>query len=226
MKALILSLLLVTSFVVEANECLELTKCIEYVSKLTGKKYIYDLKEVRGGLQSSTNFEINAANADTIFTYILDLNGYSRIPTAEKDTYTIISSRDIRYHALPMVKVDSTTPPKVIPNSDYYMMGYKFKHFKDGQLRMSANRLRPFMSRYARIIEEGDMAYVQEIASKLDLVYEMLKNSDRELSKEETKERKEWLKEDRHISKEERHSKSRDDKKEDKKEQKQDDKKE
>lgn len=205
MKVLILSMLLLAGFAVEANECLELTKCIEHISKLTGKKYIYDAREVKGGLQSSANFEITPANADTMFTYILEMNGFSRIPTAEKDTYSIIASRDIRYQTLPMIKVDAVTPPVVPNNNDYYMMAYKYKHFKDGQTRMAANGMRPFMSRYARVIETGDTATIQEVASKLQVAYEMFKNTDRELTKEEIK----TLKENAEERKEERKMKKR-----------------
>lgn len=212
MKVL-LSMLLLANFAVQANECVELTKCIEHVSKLTGKKYLYDARTVKGGLQSSSNTEITTENADTLFTYILDLNGYARVPTAEKDTYLIVESRDIRYQALPTIDVDSQNPPKIVPNYDYYMMNFKFKNFHQDQLRAAANSLRPFMSRYARTIElKGPgIVTVQETASKLIKAYEMIKSFDREFTKEEIKEYKE-----REAGR----------KKEDKKEMKHDDKKE
>lgn len=169
-----------------ANECADLSKCVEYVSKLTGKKYIYG-DSLKGGLQASSNFQITAENADTVFTSILNENGYSRVPTNDKDTYKIVSSRDMRYETLASVHVDKNTKLQVPNNEDYYMMFYKFKNYKHGQLRMTANSLRPFMSRYGRIIETGDLLAVQEKASKLQLVYEMATNNDREFSKEEIK---------------------------------------
>jgi type II secretory pathway component GspD/PulD (secretin) len=214
----ILSVMLLVSFAVQANECIELSKCIEHISKLTGKKYIYDAKIIKGGLQTSSNVEITAENADTLFTYILDINEYARVPTAEKDTYIIVQARDIRYQPVPTINVDAQTPPKLIPNYDYYMMSYKYKHFKDGQTRMAANSLRPFMSRYSRVIEIGDTVTVQENAAKLAKAYEMIKSTDRELTKEELKRAQEWEAERKEDRKEKR-------KHEDKKTEKKDEKK-
>lgn len=181
------SLMLLVSFPVWANECAELTRCIENVSKLTGKKYLYDAKEVKGGLQSTSNTQITAENADTLFTYILDLNGYARVPTAEKDTFIIISSRDIRYQSMPTINVDAQNSPKIPQNYDYYMMTYKFKHYSQGQLGAAENSLRPFMSRYARTIElkGAGILTIQENASKLIKAYDLIKSFDRELSKVE-----------------------------------------
>ncbi|MGZ3787614.1 MAG: hypothetical protein ACXVLQ_03785 [Bacteriovorax sp.] len=167
-----------------ANECIDLTKCVEHISKLTGKKYIYE-ESLKGGLQASSNFQITSENADTVFTSVLSANGYSRVPTNEKDTFKIVNSRDIRYETLPSINADKNTKLQVPNNDDYYMMFFKFKNYKHGQLRMTGNGLRPFMSRYGRIIETGDLLAVQEKASKLQLVYEIAKNNDRELSKDE-----------------------------------------
>lgn len=208
MKFFLVAITLI-SFGVSANECVELNKCVEYISKLTAKKYIYDGKEVKGGLQATSNLQITNENADTLFTYILDLNGYARVPTAEKDTYVIVSARDIRYQPVPVINVDAHNPPKLTPNYDYYMMSFKFKHFAHGQMREAANSLRPFMSRYARVIElkvPGTIT-IQENAAKLLKAYELIKFFDRELTKEEImkeKEREAEWKEERKAERKER----------------------
>lgn len=208
MKILI-AMLMIISFGVQANECLELTKCIEHISKLTGKKYLYDAKEVRGGLQTSSNTQITSENADTLFTYILNLNGYTRVPTAEKDTYLIVNARDLRYSPFPTINVDAQTPPKLFPNYDYYMMSFKFKHFNHGQMREAANSMRPFMSRYGRVIEfrGTGILTIQENAAQLARAYEIIKSFDRELTKEEIikeKEREAEYKEERKAERRER----------------------
>ncbi len=201
-----------------ANECSELSKCVEYTSKLTGKKYFYDSK-IKGELQASSNFIITETNADNLFTYILNTNGFARIPTSEKDTYKIIESKDIRYEMTPVINVDHSTPPKVQVNEDYYYMVYKFKNYQHGQLRQAANAIRPFLSRYARAIESGNILTIQEMASKLSMTYETIKNSDREFSKDEIKkieqiekekneDKKEEKKEDRKDSKKKSHEDS------------------
>jgi type II secretory pathway component GspD/PulD (secretin) len=202
MKAFLVCLVLLSFGARAADECAELGKCVELVSKLTGKKYLYDAKSVKGGLQSTSNASLTSENADTLFTYILDLNGYARVPTPEKDTYLIVESRDIRFQALPSIKVDAETPPKLAPNADYYMMTYTFKNHTHGQLRMASNVLRPFMSRNARTIEAGKFLTIQENAAKLVLAYETIKSFDRELTKEELAKQVEWEKERKQERKE------------------------
>lgn len=204
---IIFTLLLTFSFVLHANDCTDLNKCIEMVSKLTGKKYIYDSKMISGGVQETTNNQLNSENADTLITYILNLNNYARVPV-EKDTYLIIFARDVRYHMFPTINVDSETPPTVVPNYDYYMMSFKFKHHAHGQLREAANSLRPFMSRYARIIEfkgPGTITF-QEHAANLVKAYGLIKSFDREWTKEEikaAKEREAEFKEERRLERKE-----------------------
>jgi hypothetical protein len=195
-----------------ANECTDLNKCVEYISKLTGKKYLYEAK-INGNLQFSSNFQITAENADNMFSYILSANGFARVPTSEKDTYKLVEARDIRYQTLPTINVDSATLPQVPSNEDYYVMTYLFKNHLHGQLRASANQLRPFMSRYGRIVETPQSVAVMEMASKLKTFYETIKANDRILTKEELKK----FEEDELESKEERKAERKSEKKDAKK---------
>ena len=192
----IMSLFIMQSNVIQADQCTELTKCVELVSKLTKKKYLYNPKEISGELKTSSNVDLDSDNADSLFTYILDLNGFARIPTSEKDTFTIVTSRDLRYQALPTISVDSANPPKIPANSDYYLMQFKFQHFQYGQMRGAANSLRPFMSRFARVVEinETGLLVIQENATKLIQFHELIKKFDREYTKEEVDEFKSHMK--------------------------------
>lgn len=192
MKNLLLVLCLVLSFNSYANDCVDLAKCTEHVSKLTGKKYLYD-GSLKGDFKASTNLKFTADNADTLFSYVLNLAGYSRVPTVEKDTYKIVASRDIRYETLPLLSASLTETPAIPKNEDYYSLTYTLTHFKDGQSREIANSLRPFMSRYGRIIElyGASTITIMETASKLPQLLEIIKRSDRVLTKEEIALRKE-----------------------------------
>lgn len=193
MKALLLSLSLLSFSAMAANECADLGKCVEYVSKLTGKKYIFNGTILKGNLQSSSNTEINATNADTMFTYILDMNGYARVPTAVKDTYMIVEARDIRYQTLPVLEASKDSKPSIPETYDYYSFSYKFKNYSAGQLKETSNAFRPFMSRYGRIIENKatGTVYVNEVATKLAQAYDLMKTNDREWTKEEIAKMKE-----------------------------------
>ena len=185
MKKILLTLCLAISVnVLAADNCQDLARCVETVSKLTGKKYIYSGK-LEGELKSSSNFVITAENADTMFSYILNANGYARIPTVEKDTYKIIFARDIRYESVSALKADLNTTPTFPATEDYIFMTYKFANYKDGQPRELSNTLRPFMSRYGRIIELMDSVTIQEMATKLPQQLEFMRKVDRPLSKDE-----------------------------------------
>jgi type II secretory pathway component GspD/PulD (secretin) len=219
MKKILIALFVVMSSSVFAGDCVEITKCIEQVSKLSGKKYIYDAKEIKGGVQETSNSQMTAENADTLFTYMLYLNGYARVPTIEKDTYMIINAHDIRYQAFPIINVDSKTAPTVLPNFDYYMMNFKFNHYDHRQMRDAANALRPFMSRYGRTVEltgTGTLA-IQENASILARAYEIVKKFDRELTKEEIKKSEQIEAEEREERKEERKERMKEGSREEKK---------
>lgn len=184
MKKILLALCLCLSFNVFANDCQDLNKCVEFVSKLTGKKYLYD-GNLQGNLKTSSNLEINAENADTLFSYILNVNGYSRVPTTVKDTFKIVKASEIRYESLSALKADMNTTPVLPVTEDYVLLTYKFTHYLNGQPRELANSLRPFMSRYARIIELMDSVTIQEMGTKLPQQLEFMKKIDRALSKEE-----------------------------------------
>lgn len=184
MKKILLALCLALSFNAFSDDCQDLSKCVEQVSKLTGKKYLYDGK-LKGELKSSSNLQINAENADTLFSYILNANGYTRIPTVEKDTYKIIEARDVRYESTSALKADLTTTPAIPATEDYFLLTYKFTNYKDGQPRELSNTLRPFMSRYGRIIETMDSVTIQEMGTKLPQQLEFMRKIDHALTKEE-----------------------------------------
>ncbi len=188
---IILNLISVSAFAV--NECSELKKCIEHVSKITGKKYIYDSKNIRGGITVTPNMAITAENADTLLSYFLDLNEYARIPTSEKDTYSIIRARDIRYNSLPSLTIDAQALPQLPQNSDFYSVTFMFKNFKQGQLHEAIRAMRPLTSKYGRIIENNvpGSIVIQDKATKISTMSVIIKGFDRELSKEEIEQIKE-----------------------------------
>jgi general secretion pathway protein D len=193
MKWLFISLFSFSSF---AYNCPDLNVCVENISKLTNKKYITNEK-LKGSADTTSNFEVTAENADTLLSQILQLNGYSRVPTDNKDVYLIVCSRDIRYYPGITYRADKNTTPAIPKNSDYSQLLYTFKHHLHGQSRDTANSLRPFMSRYGRIIEmkSSGTIVVHELNSLMPTVLEIARMNDRELSKDEIKKFEEQEKE-------------------------------
>ncbi len=178
---------LFSSHVFGGTTCTELKSCVDIVSSLTGKKYVANEELLRGKFMVSSNFQLSADNADTLFTSLLELNELARVPTNDKETYTIIKARDVRYAALPMIEVDSQTTPNLPKNNDYYQVTINFKHYKQGQLREAANSTRPYSSRFGRTSEflmTGKLIIV-DTANKILTMSELIKHFDKELSPDE-----------------------------------------
>jgi general secretion pathway protein D len=168
--------------------CPDINSCVETLGKMSGKKYIF-AEKIKGFVETTSNLEINADNADTFLTEILHLNGYSRVQTDNKDVYLIINSRDIRYYPHFSYVADKSSTPNFLKNWDYAQLVYKFKNHLQGQSREAANSLRPFMSRYGRIVElvgSGEVI-IHELNITLPILLDIIKHADRELSKEEMK---------------------------------------
>lgn len=185
--ATLLSILLTLISVsqLSASECADLVKCVEHVSKLTGKKYFWD-GSLKGDLKASSNFVLTAENADLLFTEILDTNGFARVPSSVPDTFRIIEARDIRYHSLPNIRTGIETEKFEAPaGKDYYYFEYVFKNNEQGQAAFAANNLRPFLSRYGRVMTNGNIMIVQDLASKLPVAFRIARGMDRALTKTE-----------------------------------------
>jgi general secretion pathway protein D len=173
---------LITSFTLSAKSvqksCSELKDCVDEVSKLTGVKYLYS-GELKGKIVASDNLELSKENADSLFSSILNENGYTRLKQDE-NTYLIMSARDIRYHPTPIVKANNDNSPSLPSNMDYYMMEYTLKDNRTNISSEITGALRPFMSRYGRIIDirtTGTLV-VQDTAKNLSRLYELIKKMD------------------------------------------------
>jgi hypothetical protein len=169
-----------------AVTCPDLNSCLENISKMTNKKYIF-AEKIKGSIETSSNYQLTNENADVFLSHILQLNGYSRVPTEDKDTFLIVSSRDIRYYALNSYTADKIKTPTFPMTSDYSQLFYSFKNSSYGQPRFVANSLRPFMSRYARIIEMKNSVVIHELNTHMAMALEFARMNDRELTKEEIK---------------------------------------
>ena len=165
----------------EERICSDLNQCVEIVSKLTGKKYIYTEK-LKGKAHLSENITLTKKNAGNYLSHILNQNGYTRL-FFDKNTYSIISARDVRYNATNMVRASYKKAPNLPNNDDYHMMIYSFR------LPLISEEItknfRPFMSRYGRItnLKIINKIIVQDTAKNLKRFYEIIKEVDRKPTK-------------------------------------------
>jgi len=139
-------MLSLTSIVLMAKPCSEINECIKKVSKLTNKTYILD-KDIKGTINTTDNFELTAENADYFLSEMLNILGYSRVPSDSAD-FTIINARDVRYVPTKLLTYGKDEIPK---NHDHISVTIKLKN-KYLTSDLSRN-FRPFMSRYGRIID-------------------------------------------------------------------------
>ena len=136
-------------------------------------------------------FTLNENNADSIMSKILNLNGYTRIPLTEDDGYMVVNARDIRYTPTPLINASKDEVPTLPDNFDYHQMMYQPKEADPIQMLEFTRSIRPFISRYGRVISpktEGPMI-VQDTAINLKRIHKILVQYDRKLSKEERKRR-------------------------------------
>lgn len=161
--------------------CKDLESCVNQIGKITGKKYIYSEK-LKGDIKTTSDIEFTKKNGGKFLSWILYRNGYSRIPLDEV-TYSLIKSRDIRYNVVPDASANANTPPNLPDTYDYFMMVYTTKspHFTTSITRA----LRPFMSRYGRVIDAKGTSklVVQDTGINLKRIYRLIKDMDVKPSK-------------------------------------------
>jgi general secretion pathway protein D len=153
---------------------------INQVSKLTDKKYLMT-KDVKGNVILSHNFKLNKKNADDFLSRALYLNGYTRVPL-DLNGYMIINSRDVRYIPVPQYAATKSEAAAVPNNHDYYQLTYTANN---PELMTEFTRIvRPFMSRYGRIIDAkfSNLVIIQDTGVNLKRLYKLVKKFDKPLN--------------------------------------------
>ena len=165
------------------TKCSSLEQCAETVSLLTDRHYIYPSK-LKGKIKGTEGVDFTAENADSLYSHILHENGYTRVLLDDKKTYRIINARDVRYTPVPQTASDHDTAPALPNNADYHMMTYQMK-FPQASTVITRS-LRPFMSRYGRIIDNkvNGTLVLQDTALNLKRLYGLIRQMDNEPSRE------------------------------------------
>lgn len=176
----------------DQSGCTKLKSCLELASTLTGKSYIYDDMKLEEAIGNIGNTAWNKDNADLLIGELMSSAGYYRIDMGN-NVYKIINARDIRYVA--NVKSYSATkeandPMPASNSADPVELVYKTNN---GYTRASeiARNLRPFMSRYGRVIDErsGGHLIVRDSAAAVNHILTLIRKMDAPVSAAEIKER-------------------------------------
>ena len=180
------------------NPCRSLKSCADHVSRLLGHKYIF-AEKLEGAVKFSQNIKLNKNNIEKYFSEALNLNGLTRVKL-DDDLYRIISSRDVRFSPVSVIEVKDYNIG-VIPNlSDYFLVSVQLKNPEyPSEITRS---LRPFLSRYGRIISENanGVLIIQDTGRNLRRITKLVQKLDRPLNGD-AKERIEKLMNMRHEQK-------------------------
>jgi type II secretory pathway component GspD/PulD (secretin) len=171
----------VSSTVNFSQKCADIQSCANVVGSLTGQKYIMD-ESVRGKAFASGNLEMNAQNAELLFTAMLNANGFSRVPLDKSGTFQIMKERDARDSAIPQEFADQNTAPKMPDTWDLYTLRYKASHPE--AVEHVARLARSFMPSNARIIpdEISGTLLITDSAANLKKLYSMIREYDQKIS--------------------------------------------
>ena len=171
-----------------SQDCAKLSSCVEAVSKITGKKYVYDadIDHGRFKIGSSSNNVLTRDNADALFSEMLYLSDLCRIPLSD-NSYKIIPARNLNGPSLPQIKASTEQEPKLPDNSDFYQMIYSFSNIPAGYPINDAvySSIRRLLSRNGHLAEiRGTNSFIIiDTAKNLQTTYSMLKEMDKAPSK-------------------------------------------
>lgn len=92
---------------------------------------------------------------DSYVSAVVGQSGFTLITFPDSPFVKVLSSRDVRYEPVPVYKDKDVVPE----DHSYSQMVYELKHIDP---RALARNLRPFLSRYGRVIDDSNMIYVAD----------------------------------------------------------------
>ena len=160
------------------EKCPSIETCASIVSELLGQKYIFDPELVKGKVQATGNMELTKENAELLFTQMLHISGFSRVPIGQANTFQILREREARDSTIPIVKADKLTPP-LLPNLwDVMILQYKLTFPKSADQIISI--VRGSLPANARIVnaELNGSLLITDSALNLKRIYELVRDLD------------------------------------------------
>lgn len=175
---------LVFSFSAQANTCKRLVDCVTEASKLTGIKYIYP-ENLFTKEELNVELILNKENADTVLSEALNVYDYMKLPSKVENVWLIIHGRDIRYNsALPVYKASKKITPDLPKNHD--PIHFEYQAAPGTEIGEIARNLRPFMSRYGRLIDlKSGMLIVIDRAAVVSQILPIIQAADVPMTKAE-----------------------------------------
>jgi len=157
--------------------CPDIVACSEHVAGLLGQHYLMD-NDVKGSAKSVGNLTIGKDNAELLFSKMLYLNGFTRVPLGPRDTFEIRRIRDAKDTALPRYTADARSAPALPKTWDLATLVYKATnpdalHLIRGLLmNVTSPTVRIFVSPLSGTIS------ISAPAAELAALYETVKEND------------------------------------------------
>lgn len=199
-KNVVLALLLFAGcFSIHAKDTRQanLLHLLKLATKFSGVNYSVP-EGFKGKLKTMGKVNLTKENIDKILSLALYQNGYTRIKVNE-DFYSIINTRDIRYEATQMYKAFFAGEIKVPVTYDYFMLEYSFKN--KGLTTDVLRSLRPFMSRFGRIIDvkRSNKIILQDTGIQIHRLIKIIRGMDLPRTEDEKEQAKEYQKFQREL---------------------------
>ncbi len=164
-----------------ADRCPDIPACAKVVGDLLGQKYIFD-SDVKGKVVTAGAVELNKDTAELLFTHMLHLNGYSRVPMGAPLTFQILKEREARDTSVPSYSGDAKSPPQ-LPNT-WDTVNLKYKATNPESVDAIAATVRNFLPSGARVVpaELSGMLIVTAPAPDAKKAYELIVENDQKPS--------------------------------------------
>ncbi len=147
----------------------EIPTVIKFISEITGKNFIFD-ERVKGKITIMTPTKLSVDESFSLFTSVLELKGFTTVPSGTK-AYKIIPS-SLAKHAGKMF-----TDKEVFVDESYITRLLPIKHIKADE---AVKFLRPIVSRNGHIsaFGPGNLLLVVDSALNIDKIMSVLKDID------------------------------------------------
>lgn len=149
----------------EEVNCKNLKLCAEWATAKTGARYNLGKFEKRS-LTIEKGLDLSEGDPDTIFSFILNQNEFTRIKR-DDGSYEVIALRDLKLYHFPSVKLDDWQP-----NLDYYSFEINLKNKE--RVKNAMLILKKYISKNGKVLEVTDSSKIMLIDTGIQLV--MLKD--------------------------------------------------
>ncbi len=168
-------------------QCKTVNECLNLSAKLTGKKYIFEKKSVQGEIATAGDLTWTAENADALLGEVLAESGYALEKVQGTDVFKVFNARDMRYNVQPSLEASLKSNDELPSANPAFWVSLTYTSKNEGRVSEMARNLRPFMSRYARVIDvrDSNLLIIQENAKSVVRLLEIVRKMDVPLTSEE-----------------------------------------